>query len=93
MRGSNRFARSLLYLLCGAGFVLPSSLLLLFIYGMCLMNPARPDYYAAKTRMMFSFPDPGALTWPAVGGVLLGICIAVGGGLRALLRNREGKQE
>lgn len=91
MCGFSRGKESLFYILCGAGFALPPALLLLFIYGMCLTNPARPDYYSAKIRMLFSFPDPGVLTWLAISGVLFGISIAIVGVLRPFLRKREDR--
>ena len=73
----------LLYILGDAGIVLLPTILLLFIYGMCLTDPARPDYCEAKIRRMFRWPDPGVATWLGIGGVLFGIGIAVVGGWRA----------
>lgn len=91
MRSLSRLKASLFFILCGAGIALPPVLLLLVSYAVCLTDPARPDYYSRKIQRMFCFPDPGVLTWPALCGVLFGIGIAVIGGLRAFVRNREGR--
>jgi hypothetical protein len=84
----NRWVSSLCGILLGCAFCIPPGSLLLVIYGLCLTDPHRPDYHVAKLRMMFRMPDPGVLTWLAVGGVFLGWYMAVVGGIRPFLGRR-----
>jgi len=81
----NRWASSLCGILPGCAFCVPPSLLLLAIYGLHLTDPSRPDYHAAKLRMMFDMSESGFLTCVGVAGVLLGISLTIVGGIRPLL--------
>jgi hypothetical protein len=91
MRTFNRWAESVYYILRGAGIALPPSLLLLFIYGMCLTDSTRPDYMQMKNRVLFHPLGLSVLIWMAVGGMMFGIGIAVIGGLRPFLRESSSE--
>jgi len=87
----NRWMSSLCGILLGCAFCVPPSLLLLYIYGVCLIDPRRPDYHAAKLRVMFDMSESGFLTWIGVVGVLLGISLAIVGGMRPLLGRQPAR--
>jgi len=89
-RGFSKWAESILRILLGGAIIFPPALLLLIVYGLCLTDPSQPDYHEAKIRRMFSFPDPGFLTWPCAAVVLFGIGVAIVGGIRPFLRKPPG---
>lgn len=82
----NRLVAGLFGFLLGISICIPSAVLLIVIYGLCLTDPSQPDYYAMKVSMMFRFPDPGVLTWPAAACLLVGLLIMLSGTIRPLLR-------
>lgn len=85
MRGFSKWAESVIRILLGGAIIFPPAVLLLTVYGLCLTDPNRPDYYEAKIRKMFLQPD-GFLTWPCVAVVLFGVGVAVVGGVWPFLR-------
>lgn len=85
----NRLTSSLCGVLLGFSLCIPPAVLLLIIYGLCLTDPSRPDYYALKLHMMFHMPDPGLLTWLGIAGVFFGLSIAFIRGVRPLLKERK----
>ena len=81
----NRWVSSLCGILLGLGLCIPPFFLLVLMYGLCLTDPSRPDYYTAKLWMMFWNTDLVLFTWPSVGMLLFGLSVAVIRGLRPFL--------
>jgi hypothetical protein len=76
--------RAIVLILLGALLGILFGYTLLMTYAYCLVNPASPDYYLQKLRMLFSSFEMGTLTLSCLVGVLAGLFL-VGRGIFLLL--------
>lgn len=84
--------KSVRAIILGSGIAVCTATILLFGTGCVLLDSDWPDYHDSKFQMTFGHLYPGLKTWPCAGGILLGIGIAIVGGIRPYLHRKKPRK-